>query len=150
MLQIAVCDDERDVVEKIEFCINSYCNDNAVSFHITKFYDGEELIKGKQKFDLIFLDIEMKKLGGIETAKLIRDFDMNVPIVYITSHRDLWKRAYKVHAFEFILKPFYQSDIYDVMNDFISSKHDMNIRMIVFETKDGLISQNINEICYDL
>lgn len=45
---------------------------------------------------------------------------MNVPIVYITSYIDYWRRAYKVHAFDFITKPFKPEDLYKVMKDYLA------------------------------
>lgn len=150
MLKIAVCDDEPDIVDKIEFCIDSYCKENTVRFYVLKFYDGEELINSKQNFDLIFLDIEMKSLDGIKTAQKIREFDMNVLIVYITSYTKYWRNAYDVHAFAFIEKPFQKLDIHKVIKDFLRSKKDYESANINLNTEKCMLVQNTNEIYYFL
>lgn len=151
MLRIAVCDDESMVVDKIEYYINSYGRDNNIGFRITKFYDGEDLISDNGKFDLIFLDIEMKKLNGIKTAQHIRKYDMDVPIVYITSYTDYWRNAYEVHAFSFIEKNKLCGErVRKVLSDFIRLDKTNEISIIHLRTEHGALAQKENEIYYFL
>ena len=148
MLSIAVCDDERLYIDKLADIILSFTQQNNMSVKIKKFDDGIELISSRIKFDLIFLDIEMKKSNGIEVAERIREVDSNVPIVYVTSYSDYWRRAYKVHAFDFILKPFNSEEIFRVLSDFIALKKDSNIKTVELTTEYGTEIQPINEIYY--
>lgn len=150
MLHIAVCDDEIKEIERLVNAIEGFGIKNNVSFNIHKYNDGEELINSNFKFDLIFLDIEMEVLGGIEAAQKIRLFDMNVPIVYVTSYIKYCRRAYKVHAFDFISKPFYNSDIHSVLCDFLITKKEAVIKKGSFTTENGIIILNTNDICYCL
>lgn len=148
VLNIAVCDDEGLFVDKLASIILSFTQQDKVSAKIEKFYDGIELISSGIKFDLIFLDIEMKKSNGIEIAERIREVDSNVPIVYVTSYSDYWRRAYKVHAFDFILKPFNSKEKFRVLSDFISLKKNSNIKTVELTTEYGTEIQPINEIYY--
>lgn len=148
MLNIAVCDDERLYIDKLADIILSFTQQNNMSVKIEKFDDGIELISSGIKFDLIFLDIEMKKSNGIEIAERIREVDSNVPIVYVTSYSDYWRRAYKVHAFDFILKPFNNEEIFRVLSDFIALKKTSNVKTVELTTEYGTEIQPINEIYY--
>ena len=148
MLNIAVCDDERLYTEKLADIIFSFTQQDNMSTRIEKFDDGIELISSGTKFDLIFLDIEMKKSNGIEIAERIREVDSNVPIVYVTSYSDYWRRAYKVHAFDFILKPFNSEEIFKVLSDFIALKKTSNVKTVELTTEYGTEIQPINEIYY--
>ena len=148
MLNIAVCDDERLYIDNLGEIILSFTQQNSMSVNIEKFDDGIELISSGIKFDLIFLDIEMKKSNGIVIAERIREVDSNVPIVYVTSYSDYWRRAYKVHAFDFILKPFNSEEIFRVLSDFIALKEDSNIKTVKLTTEYGTEIQPINEIYY--
>lgn len=150
MLNIAVCDDDCTIVEKIKTFIQSFCLENDVNFQVQCYYDGETLLKSKKRYDLIFLDIEMPILGGIETAQRIRQIDMTVTIVYITSYPDYWKRGYKVHAFDFIEKPFMVEDIHNVLQDFLISKKDSEHKSVSLITENGSVIENMNNICYFL
>ena len=150
MLRIAICDDDRDDLERIKTSISNYHNEKSIDINIYSFLSAEELLKKNDKYDIIFLDIEMEKINGIEAAQRIRELNMLVPIVYITSYSRYWRSAYKVHAFDFISKPFVNNDIYAVLDDFIESVKESNVQIIQINTEDGIIYQNINEICYIL
>lgn len=146
MMKIAICDDNNDIIKEITDFINEYGRNNNAKFEILAFNDGDELLTSEQKFDLIFLDIEMKHINGLEAAERIRENDMNIPIVYITSHSGYFERAFKVHAFEYITKPIKQERLWGVMNDFFAAQRDANEAAIQVLTNDGFISVKLNEI----
>lgn len=148
MIKIAICDDDLNVIEEISQFLHDYEKNNSVAFEILGFYDGDELLASNQKFDLIFLDIEMERIGGFEAADGIREFDMNLPIVYITSHSGHFERAFKVHAFEYIIKPIKQERLLGVMNDFFAARHDVSETIIQLLTSDGFVNVKLNEVYY--
>lgn len=108
MLEIAVCDDETLVATNIENMLVELSNKMAVKIETDIFYDGSTLVdyiqKGK-RYDIIYLDIEMKKENGVDAAKEIRLIDNKVLIIYVTSHESFAKEAFEVSAFRFITKP---------------------------------------------
>jgi len=148
MIRVAVCDDEPEVTEKINDSINSFLTDNKCSFTVEKYYSGESFVESEKKYDLIFLDIEMKELNGIETAQVIRSEDADVKIVYITSYTDYWRRAYRVHAFDFISKPFSDEDIHNVLKDFLRIYDVENEKTVQLRTADGAAVLKIKDILY--
>lgn len=148
MVKIAVCDDESYMADKIEEYIMRFANAHGYDFSISKFNGGKALLDAGNVFDLIFLDIQMDEIDGIETAKLIREKNMNVPIVYITSFSDYSMRAHKVHAFDFIEKPFDYSHIETVIRDFMKLNTSKKLNMVKFRTDDGDITQNADDILY--
>ena len=148
MLKIAICDDEEKERKKIESILNNFALKYDVDIKIISYSSGNNLLSDKKEFDLIFLDVEMDDINGIETAEKIRATDMNVPIVYITNYSDYWKRAYKVHAFDFISKPYEYEDIENVLRDFLVSLEEKNENKVSFTTDDGLTVFNTNSIIY--
>lgn len=148
MLNIAICDDDQRIIDRIEKFINVFVLENEFNCRLHKFSDGKELLDSSQQFDLIFLDIEMETLNGLETAQKIRGFDKQVYIVYITGYTDYWRNAYKVHAFDFIPKPFNSSDIQTVLNDFLTVSTECDMKNIKLKTEKGEIIENSNKIYY--
>ena len=148
MIRIAIVDDEKQIRKQIFAMISKYFIDNALECKILPFSDGQELIDSGLKFDIIFMDIEMKNVNGIQAAQHIRKSDMNVPIVYITGYVDYWRRAYKVHAFDFISKPASQEQIDNVLNDFFSTVYKKNKAKISLATDEGMLLINLDEIRY--
>ena len=104
-MKIAVCDDSKEICLKITELIRMRNN----SAEIFLFSDGETLIASGEDFDIVFLDIEMKKLTGIETAEKLRGLeegkDGKTAIIFITAFREYMEQAFDVGAFNYITKP---------------------------------------------
>lgn len=108
MLKIAICDDDTAFSSQVEDIILSECDDKKINADIEVFTDGFYLLKSFKQgtsYNIIFLDIEMKKLDGLETAREIRKIDSSVLIIYISGFDDYLKELFEVEPFRFISKP---------------------------------------------
>ena len=105
-MKLAIVDDESVFRKETDEAICALYGRGEVScFH---YADGKELVSGlKTGFmpDAVFLDIEMKEMDGMETAKAIRRFSADVPIIFLTSHTEMAMDGYEVGAFRFLKKP---------------------------------------------
>lgn len=108
MIEVAVCEDSEIDRGMLEEIIGFLMTDRGLEYNMTPFSNGEGLVAGYKNhpFDLIFLDVMMNEIDGIETGKLIRQMDKNVEIVYCTSSSDFAIAAYEVHAMGYLLKPY--------------------------------------------
>ncbi len=106
-MKIAVCDDEINFQKVIREQLEVYYG--ALEVEIVVFLSGEDLLERLEKqpmeFQLIFMDIEMPGLNGIETSTRIRELNLSVPIVILTNHTELAMEGYEVNAFRFLDKP---------------------------------------------
>lgn len=123
MLNIGICDDIPVFRELIETCIRQYDEKKGNTFNIRQFGSGEELLdwldRKKVCFDLLFLDYYMKKLNGLEAAKMIRQMELNnskaaCNIVFVTS-MDQPHELMSVHPLRVIRKPVSQEIINDIL-----------------------------------
>lgn len=116
MLKIALCEDDQLQRELVKNYIDrSLLNRN---YEIFEFKSGEELISNyPQKLDILFLDIQMEEVNGMDAAKKIRTFDNNVEIIFITGIWDYVQEGYEVRAYRYIIKPI----------DFNSFKTQLNL-----------------------
>ena len=92
MLNIAICDDDIQITGKIERLLQDIAKRNFVDTEIEVFWNGKSLadaIAAGERYDVIYLDIEMDKEDGISAARRIRTYDKNVRIIYVTSHESL-------------------------------------------------------------
>jgi len=109
-MKIVICDDETSVRKQVRKYIENY--ENLLSeVQILEYKSGEELVKSvncENTADIIFLDIEMSKTDGIDTAKLIRIHDKNAIIIFISSHTERVFDTFECETFNFITKPFSQ------------------------------------------
>lgn len=114
-MRIAVCDDDSNAREHIASLIKKQAQDAE----IMSFASGEELLKNREDFQLYFLDIEMKKMSGMDVARRIRqeqDRD-DVPrsiIIFITGYDKYMGDAFDVSAFHYLLKPVNEEKLREV------------------------------------
>ncbi len=104
-MKIALCDDENSFISQMRELITESGGFDGKA-EIYGYESGEELLAAfdKNRFDIVFLDIEMKNINGIDTARKIRETDRNTIIVFFTSHSEYAVSGYEVNAFRYLLK----------------------------------------------
>ncbi|PXV93405.1 LytTR family two component transcriptional regulator [Lachnotalea glycerini] len=108
MLQIAICDDDERMRCYIENLIK-----NEAACRLSVYGSGKELIAEGIKFDILFLDIRMVDLNGIETAKIIRKTSDAI-IIFITALKEYVFDAFDLEAFHYLLKPIDETKFKEV------------------------------------
>lgn len=71
MFRIAVCDDEKIFVDQVSEIVKAFFKEHKLECQVDEFYSGEEFVELKEevgKYDIVFLDMQMDKMNGIETA----------------------------------------------------------------------------------
>lgn len=150
MLEIAVCDDEKLTAANIEKMLEDLSRAMSIKINIDVFYVGSALvnhIKQGKRYDVIYLDIEMGKQNGVDTAKAIRMIDIKVLIIYVTIHESFAKEVFEVAAFRFITKPI---DAQIFKKYFMDVKKEIMERPKYFQYQYNKISYrlSIDEIMY--
>lgn len=121
MLSIAICDDDRKDAEKLETLVNGYMSQSPFSYEIKKYRSGEELLESSETFDLLFLDIALGGMNGIEVGKKIRESSRGLKIIYTTSYKQFCKQAVnRVHAFAYLVKPVTKDKIDRQLEEILS------------------------------
>jgi len=136
-MRIAICDDEntflRDLEEKIYKIIPRLdCN-------VEPFSCAEDLLSSTPKYDIIFLDIEMGGMDGMTAARIIRQTDSEVPLVFLTSHTEMAIEGYEVNAFRFLKKPVDNDKLRQTLNDIRLMKASRRGVLIKSEGDDVLL-----------
>ena len=75
---------------------------------------GEDLLKADSVYDIIFLDIQMKGMNGIETAKALRQKADNTVLIFITGVKEYVFDAFDVSAFHYLIKPIEENKFWEV------------------------------------
>lgn len=108
MIRIAICDDDKAFAGHVESLVIELSRCMGVSVDTEVYFDGTSLLDGIEKgnrYELMFLDIEMKKMGGIEAARRIREMNRSILFIYISSHEQYLKELFEVEPFRFLSKP---------------------------------------------
>lgn len=107
MFRIGVCDDEAFYREDLYKRINHYFKDKDLEIEVRVYESGAELLKDNERraFDLVFLDIEMSGMDGMETGVEIRMLNAETLLFFVTSHPSYVRQAFQLNAFQYLRKP---------------------------------------------
>ncbi|MCI5656180.1 MAG: LytTR family DNA-binding domain-containing protein [Candidatus Pseudoruminococcus sp.] len=143
MLKIALCDDDKKFIELFSRMIKDYTKNN--SDIVDTFISADELLKSNTDYDLIFLDIDMPKINGIQAAKYYEE--NNTAIVFVTNKEALVFEAYNAtDSFGFIRKNKLKEDFISVIKRF--EKHNQRINFLTLKTNTGIIKIKFSDIYY--
>lgn len=116
-MNIAICDDDLTFREFLEKNLRTYYDDKSIPLNILQFASGEELLKSTLLFDLIFLDVEMGKLNGIDTGRKLKTQNPYCIIIMITSYSGYLDASFRINAFRFLSKPLDILRLYKTLDD---------------------------------
>jgi len=106
MIKIAICDDEPMMAQELAGHLAEYMKEKSITaYDLSSFPDGRALLDAIDRFDVIFLDIQMDQPDGMETARLLRRRGDYSLLVFVTVLKELVFDAFQVDAYDYLLKP---------------------------------------------
>lgn len=119
MIKIAICDDDRECLVVTKQMLDNWISGSNIPAEIYSFDNGDALIakSDKDKLDIVFLDIFMPLLNGIDTARELRSRDKTLKIIFLTSSPEFALESYSVKAADYCLKPVQYEKIKEIMDD---------------------------------
>jgi len=149
LINIAIVEDERADIEKIEDFLHHFSRENNVKFNIIVFNDGSNFIKEFtiDKFHLVLMDIEMPLLDGISASKKLREIDKDVVLIFITNLAQYAIKGYEVDALDFAIKPLSYHDF--VLKLKKGLRHIKKEKFLYLKDADKtIINISINDVTY--
>ena len=105
MYQILIVEDEDEAARGLASLIERYGREHDAKFKVTRHRDASSFIKSKTSYDLVFMDIDLPGMSGMEAAGLMRAYDEETPLIFVTNLAQYAIRGYEVDALDFIVKP---------------------------------------------
>ncbi|MBU5313660.1 LytTR family DNA-binding domain-containing protein [Tissierella carlieri] len=151
MFRIAICEDNRDFSLELESIIQRKFFHYNIKCHIGCFYSGEDILDNmlnyKEKYDIIFFDIELPGLSGIETARKIRKLDESIIFIFITYLNEKVYEALDLTIFHFIRKSHFHKEV-DLILDSLIKKLEYLTQKYSFPIGDNNIYLKLYDIIY--
>lgn len=152
MLSIAICDDEKNICDYLEKrtlqCLAKY----DIEARIVVFEDGTELLgycrQNPASFDIIFLDIKMRTINGVECAKGLRDEGVKSLIVFVTSSAEYVFSGYEAKAFRYILKTELENAFDHIFSECLTELNKQTTGFYTIETPSLAKKISLDEILY--
>ena len=117
---IAVVDDKRRDSEKLQQSIHRWFTENhEAERSISCFNDGLSLLKvfEPEKFNIVFMDIIMNKINGIDTARQLRDSDSRILLVFTSASDEFAFDVFPLHPFDYMMKPYSTERVGHVLSE---------------------------------
>lgn len=141
MISIGICDDEALMRRALRTPLEQKLQLLGEDYRIFEYDSGEALMARPEAewLDLLFLDIEMKQLSGIDTARDLRKRDTHTLLIFVTAYPDYVFQGYEVHAFHYILKPYQDAKIQHVLEQALKELGKSREQYFTLEQKSGIL-----------
>jgi len=149
-MKIAICDDDKQLRKDLRHLIEVQLDLMAFTYEIEEYESGNSLLEHiyKKEPDILFLDIEMPGMGGMDTAKALRKLGKKMLIIFITAYPDYVFQGYEVHAFHYILKPYDKRKLKEVLESAVKELASQEEQFYTIQQKSGTLRISLREISY--
>lgn len=123
-MRVAICDDEKIFQEQLKNELDQYFH--SLDIWVDCYGRGEELLANyeNKQYDIVFLDIEMDGLDGLQVAREMHHLNRDLPIIMVTTHTELALEGYEVQAFRFLAKPIDRKKLHSALQAVEAVLHD--------------------------
>lgn len=150
MINVLVCDDDKDILSEVEALLKNYENAVGADFNIDLHTSGDFIFNEKKKYDIAVLDIEMPKINGIELSKMLSNINPDIIVIILTSYQKYLDDAMRVHVFRYLSKPIDENRFFENLKDAVNEIKSISKSITVksagnyhlIKTKDILYIEN--------
>lgn len=146
-MKIAICDDERIFTDIFREKLEMTAEKCGIECTVSAFLNGAEMISMLNRFDAVFLDVDMPGLSGEETAEYIIGLEKALPIIFVTNHDDFVFSSFRYRPFGFLRKRYIDSELEDIIKRLDKYLAEIE-RCYTFNSHNKLISVRLNDINY--
>lgn len=152
MINIALLDDDKAALLIVKGALEESLKNKAIPFSIVAFNKPQSfLAEAKEKrYSLLFLDIDMPVMSGLEVGKRIQEITPGITIIFLSKREDLVFECLSLHPFGFIRKSQIIDDFKKVMELYLKSVYNQENSgiKVTITSKTGATSLNTSEIIY--
>ena len=150
-MKILICDDDPVFCDELERKLEQYEIIHRLEFEILKVFSGEQALDALAQgdWDVLFMDIEMPTINGVEAGKRVREQLQNysLKIIYVSSRQEYAMDLFKVDTFDFLIKPVAYEELEAVL-DKLQKTLDRNGEMFVYRKKGQAVRCRLEDILY--
>lgn len=147
MIYVAVCDDEEYMADAIRQMTVDFFRSKNRDVSVSLFSSGEELLGSGQKIDILFLDIRMKTMDGLETAEKLRGRGWGGYLIFTTVLREMVFQSFAAGPFDYLVKPIEADSFAITMNRLLASMGGRGASLLVQRGMESRIVA-LDEIIY--
>lgn len=148
-MRIAICEDKEEQARILMAHIERYQKERDFAIEYKHFPNGLAFLDNyKIGFDVVFMDIEMPVMNGMEAAKRLRGTDPYVPLVFITDLKQYALKGYEVEALDFLVKPIAYPAFATMMDRVRKNLVRRGDDAVALQTAEGTVKVALDDISY--
>ena len=151
MVRIALCDDERRMLDEASAHIARYAETRGKEIEISCFDSALSLLgslEDGRSFDVFVLDVYIGDEMGTALARDLRKRGSESPIVFLTTSVEHAPESYEMGTLRYLIKPINPRKLYEAMDAALASAEKIGKRLIKLKTENGVESVNATHIVY--
>lgn len=145
-MKIAICDDEIKYVNDAERHLKQYFSEHGLTLNLYKYSNGTDLLNSNKNFDIVFLDIEMPDINGIELGKKLQSSNPDLVLIYITAYNHYLDDALDLGITRFFDKPIDSKRFYKGLDKAIEKLDKTEIQIHLKDSNNGIATVKMNDI----
>ncbi len=148
MLHIAIIEDEDKAAETLCGYLRRFEEEMEEPAQVTRFSDARPFLEAETGYDLVFMDIELPGMNGMEAARQLRSKDRQAKLIFVTNMAQYAVEGYQVDALDFMVKPVTYSDFSFKMKRALSAIKMSRVQWLVIQQSTGLTRISSGELLY--
>lgn len=148
MINIAIVEDDKKYQETLNEFLTRYKEEKKEEFQVDIFSNALNFLDEKKFYNIIFLDIEMPFMNGIDAAKKIRETNKSSTIIFITNMAKYAVKGYEVDAMDFLIKPVEYFNLCLKLDKAMRIQKEDSTHNILINNASGFMKINISKILY--
>ncbi len=148
MYRALIVEDEPEEAARLIDFIRRYGQTHDETFDVVTLRSAMEMLSNKERFDLVFLDINLPGISGMEAAQLMRAYDEETPIIFVTSLAKYAAKGYEVGAVGFIIKPVTWGNFSMALDRALRVIRNNAGRTVVIPTEDGMRVVSLSQVSH--
>ena len=148
MFKIAIVEDNQTAMAKLQGYLERYAQENNENFDIAAFGDALAFLDSYRRiYDMVFMDIELPFINGMEAAQRLREIDQQVVLIFVTNMAQFAVKGYEVDALDYLVKPVHYGDFELKLRRAVSRLKEAQEAILV-QRQSGMVRLRIQEISY--
>lgn len=148
MIKVAVVEDNGTAAAQLTAYLERYGQENQKEFEITRFEDAVKFLdRYKDPFDLVFMDIDLPGLNGMDAAERLRGMDRRAVLIFVTNLAQFALKGYEVDALDYLIKPL-QYGMFSLKLRRAVARCEEDLDSILLSQQSGYQRVLLRELCY--
>ena len=147
-MKIAICEDDTTQQNILTAALDSYRTPAGEHVQYDVYHNGLDLLASinTHPYDVLLLDILMPGFTGMDTAREIRESNEKIPIIFLTTSQEFAVESYRVHAFDYLMKPMDQNALFETLDRAFAMTESTLEKSILVQTAKAVYVLSLSQI----